>query len=160
MMGKGTLYVAYGSNLNLSQMEARCPGARVLGAGKILGCRLAFKRLGVCAYATIEPCEGEYVPVGVWEISGRNEAALDSYEGVPTHYNKETIEVEMDEGSVRGMVYVMNQRAVPALPGQGYFMGILEGYRSFGLEEGKLFEAWYRAGGDTSMSCGTLRKHS
>ena len=105
MMKKSTLYAAYGSNLNLAQMEARCPGARVLGAGRISGYRLAFKRVGVCAFATIEPCQGEYVPVGVWEIGERNEAALDSYEGVPAHYGKETIEVEMAEGNVKGMVY-------------------------------------------------------
>ena len=116
-MKKSTLYAAYGSNLNLAQMEARCPGARVLGAGRISGYRLAFKRVGVCAFATIEPCQGEYVPVGIWEIGERNEAALDSYEGVPAHYGKETVEVEMAEGKVRGMVYVMNRRAVPALPG-------------------------------------------
>ena len=158
MMKKSTLYAAYGSNLNLAQMEARCPGARVLGAGRISGYRLAFKRVGVCAFATIEPCQGEYVPVGIWEIGERNEAALDSYEGVPAHYGKETIEVEMAEGNVKGMVYVMNKRAVPALPGQGYFMGILKGYRSFGLEEQKLWEAWYRAGGDRSVVCGTHRQ--
>ena len=159
MMKKSTLYAAYGSNLNLAQMEARCPGARVLGAGRISGYRLAFKRVGVCAFATIEPCQGEYVPVGIWEIGERNEAALDSYEGVPTHYGKETVEVEMAEGKVRGMVYVMNRRAVPALPGQGYLMGILKGYHSFGLEEQKLWEAWYRAGGDRSVLCGTHRQH-
>lgn len=158
-MKKSTLYAAYGSNLNLAQMEARCPGARVLGAGRISGYRLAFKRVGVCAFATIEPCQGDYVPVGVWEIGERNEAALDSYEGVPAHYGKETVEVEMAEGKVRGMVYVMNRRAVPALPGQGYFMGILKGYHSFGLEEQKLWEAWYRAGGDRSVVCGTHRQH-
>ena len=77
-MKKSTLYAAYGSNLNLAQMEARCPGARVLGAGKISGYRLAFKRVGVCAFATIEPCQGDYVPVGVWERSEEHTSELQS----------------------------------------------------------------------------------
>ena len=179
-MKKSTLYAAYGSNLNLAQMEARCPGARVLGAGRISGYRLAFKRVGVCAFATIEPCQGEYVPVGIWEIGERNEAALDSYEGVPAHYGKETVEVEMAEGNVKGMVYVMNKRAVPALPGQGLAAHIdnirntsgnrqpvpAQGIRPAAQRQrpgyayknfGSLVQ--YRAGGDRFVVCGTHRQY-
>lgn len=46
------LYIAYGSNLNLSQMEKRCPGATVVGTGEVKGYELLFR--GV---ATIEPRE-------------------------------------------------------------------------------------------------------
>ncbi len=50
------LYIAYGSNLNLSQMEKRCPGATVVGTGEVKGYELLFR--GV---ATIEPRENASV---------------------------------------------------------------------------------------------------
>ena len=34
-MSKTRLYIAYGSNLNLPQMEYRCPTAKVVGAGDV-----------------------------------------------------------------------------------------------------------------------------
>ena len=94
-MDKSTLYIAYGSNLHRGQMAQRCPGAEVLGIGSIKGYRLAFKTLGVSAFATIEPLEGESVPVAVWRITGHHELALDRYEGFPLHYGKEAAKVNI-----------------------------------------------------------------
>ena len=45
---------------------------------------------------------------------------------------------------VDGIVYIMNPRAVPLLPSEGYFEAVLSGYRSFGLDEKKVFDAWHR----------------
>lgn len=146
-MIKNTLYVAYGSNLNVEQMAYRCPDAEPVGTGIIQDYRLAFKALHSCAFATIEACEGEFVPVAVWRIGRRDEAALDRYEGYPTHYMKKTVNVLMDDesgDSVTGLVYIMNESAVPLLPSQGYFEAVLSGYHSFGLDEKKLYAAWRR----------------
>lgn len=71
-MAKSTLYIAYGSNLNAGQMAHRCPDAEAVGTGVIRDYRLAFKALGANAFATIEACEGESVPVAVWRISHRD----------------------------------------------------------------------------------------
>lgn len=142
-MAKSTLYIAYGSNLNIRQMAFRCPDAEAVGTGIIEDHRLTFKALGASAFATIEPSEGESVPVAVWQISRRDEMALDRYEGYPTHYTREQMDVLMDGGEcIEGLVYVMNSRAVPRLPSQGYFEAVLSGYRSFGLDEQKLYDAW------------------
>lgn len=143
-MMKNTLYIAYGSNLNVGQMAHRCPDAEAVGTGVIPNYRLTFKALGANAFATIEPCEGESVPVAVWRISKRDEMALDRYEGYPAHYGRERMDVLMDDDgeSVEGLVYIMNLRAVPCLPSQGYFDAVLSGYRSFGLDEQKLYDAW------------------
>ena len=35
-------YIAYGSNMNIEQMERRCPGARVAGKGWLKDHRLFF----------------------------------------------------------------------------------------------------------------------
>ena len=39
----GKLYVAYGSNLNLSQMAYRCPSARIYGAGQLNNWELVYR---------------------------------------------------------------------------------------------------------------------
>ena len=84
------LYIAYGSNLNLPQMEQRCPYAKVVGASEIKNYELLFR--GV---ATVEPKEGATVPVLLWKIEPLDEAALDRYEGWPHLYRKEMMDVEL-----------------------------------------------------------------
>lgn len=147
-MDSTLLYVAYGSNLNRRQMEHRCRTAQVYGTGRIQNYRLAFKTVGTYAYATIEPCRGEHVPVAVWRLGRGDEAGLDRYEGYPLHYVKKAVEVILEDGDViKGMVYVMNPKAVYGLPTGSYLDCIWEGYQSFRFDEHKLYEAWHRAGG-------------
>ncbi|MEE0914354.1 MAG: gamma-glutamylcyclotransferase family protein, partial [Ruminococcus sp.] len=78
------LYIAYGSNLNLSQMKYRCPTAKLYDTGVIENYELQFKGMPHCAYATIAPCEGKSVPVALWELQPRDEKLLDRYEGYPS----------------------------------------------------------------------------
>ena len=87
------LYVAYGSNLNIRQMKYRCPGAKLYGTGVIDDYELQFKGQPHGAFATIAPKEGASVPVAVWDISEKNEQALDRYEGYPSHYFKQNVPV-------------------------------------------------------------------
>jgi gamma-glutamylcyclotransferase (GGCT)/AIG2-like uncharacterized protein YtfP len=127
------LYVAYGSNLNLKQMARRCPTAKVYGIGKLKDYQLTFRNV-----ATIEPDEGREVPVAVWELQPSDEQALDRYEGYPSFYRKEMVQVEMDGGeTVTAMVYIMNS-GVPSLPDSRYYNVIKEGYADVGLDEGHL----------------------
>lgn len=133
------LYIAYGSNLNLSQMEKRCPGATVVGTGEVKGYELLFR--GV---ATIEPRENASVPVLLWKISPRNEKALDRYEGWPHLYRKENLEVEIEGKNVSAMVYVMNDGRQAAMPHSGYYSVIVEGYRTAGMDEDVLKAALVR----------------
>lgn len=148
IMIRNTFYIAYGSNLNVLQMEHRCPMAKIYGVGRIADYRLTFKKVGAYAYATIEPCVGEYVPVAIWSITKSDEMKLDRYEGYPTHYVKKTVEVVLEDKIIEGKVYIMNPKAVYALPTQSYFECVLSGYQSFGLDIQKLYEAWFRAGGE------------
>lgn len=131
------LYVAYGSNLHLNQMQYRCPDAKVYGSGVIKNYELTFwgnwNRNGV---ATVIPKSGTDVPVGLWEISKADEKNLDIYEGWPHLYRKEDIEVVMDDGTVvTGMIYIMNEaRMRPCFPSDTYFNTIATGYESFGFD--------------------------
>lgn len=131
------LYVAYGSNLHLEQMQYRCPDSKVYGTGVLKNYELTFwgnwSRNGV---ATVLPGSDTDVPVAVWEISAADEKNLDRYEGWPHLYRKENIKVAMDDGSeVIGMVYIMNECNMrPAYPSDYYFNVIASGYKSFGFD--------------------------
>ena len=91
------------------------------------------------AYATIKKDAGSNVPVVVWEIDRRSEFSLDRYEGYPSFYHKEDIEVTMDNGeAITGMAYIMNQQAVPGIPSKSYVRTIMEGYLDNNLNLGYL----------------------
>ena len=120
-------YVAYGSNLSIEQMRMRCPDARVAGVSALKDYRLLFR-----LHATIEPCEGAYVPVVVWEISDADERSLDRYEGWPRYYRKELVILPLFEKTVPAMVYIMNGRSgVGVGPTDSYLETIRKGYDQF-----------------------------
>lgn len=55
---KETLYLAYGSNMNLTQMAFCCPTAEVVGISELKGYELLFRGAPRGAVATVEPKEG------------------------------------------------------------------------------------------------------
>ncbi len=123
-------YIAYGSNMSRQQMAYRCPGARLIGTGRIYGAQLEFY-----THANIKCTEndGQYVPVAVWEISPTNEKQLDCYEGFPDYYNKVVWLVNMDDGHLLvGMIYLM-ERFRPYPPSRQYYQGIRDAYIDLGL---------------------------
>lgn len=129
------IYVAYGSNLDVEQMAWRCPKAKKLSAGMLDGWELIYRRSYSGAYATIRRAPGKYVPVGLWKIYAADERALDRYEGFPSFYHKQTVEVVLDDGKkVNGMVYIMRPDAIPGYPSIAYIDTIYKGYIDFGLD--------------------------
>ena len=141
-MKEKRLYVAYGSNLNLYQMKFRCPTAKLIGTGIVKDHELQFKGRSDCAFATIAPSEGGTVPVAVWELKESDEKSLDRYEGFPSHYFKQEIPVEMNNGkTISGMVYIMNLRQSFGVPSKGYVQTVSEGYRNCRLDMSVLKDA-------------------
>lgn len=123
------LYLAYGSNLNKRGMAMRTMDAQPVGKFLITNARLVFR--GV---ADIEYFEGAQVPVGVWKISARDEAALDRYEGVKAgFYRKLAFPLE----DTTALVYIMRRLGV-APPSQAYYDSIDQGYRDFGFDHAYL----------------------
>ena len=127
------LYVAYGSNLNKSQMMGRCPGAEFVGTGVIENYELQFKGSLYGAHATIAPKEGASVPVGIWTIQKWDEARLDLYAGYHPkgycYYDKEQIPVKMAGGkTVTGMVYIMDRMKDFGIPSPSYYHTVRQGY--------------------------------
>lgn len=141
-------YIAYGSNLNVGQMQMRCPGARIIGTSVVEGYRLLFKGSKTGSYLTIEPQEGASVPVAAWAVTKEDEAALDRYEGFPTFYYKKEMELPIRgirTGKVRRrkvFVYIMHEDRPLGLPSRFYMATCMEGYRRFGFDEAFLEQAY------------------
>lgn len=141
-------YLAYGSNLNVRQMRMRCPTARMIGTATLEGYRLMFKGSKTGSYLTIEPEEGCTVPVGVWEVSARDELALDHYEGYPTFYYKKELELPIKgirSGIIRlrkVFVYIMHEDRLLGVPSNMYMRICMEGYMDFGFNYDTLWKAY------------------
>ena len=144
-------YLAYGSNLNLRQMDHRCPDARVAGTAVIPNYKLLFRGSKTGAYLTIEPEEGSSVPVAVWLVGAEDEKALDVYEGYPRFYYKKWMTVRIT-GTRSGksfyrnaFVYIMREDRPLGIPSPAYVDTCLEGYRAFGFDQALLLDAALRS---------------
>ena len=143
-------YLAYGSNLNIAQMQFRCPDATVVGTAVIPDYELLFKGSLTGAYLTIEPKQGSQVPVGVWEVSLTDELKLDRYEGFPNFYYKKEIRIPVTDirtGKTKlrdAFVYIMHEDRKLGVPTDMYVRTCIEGYRDFGFDTDFLLAAYDR----------------
>lgn len=87
-----SLYFAYGSNLSLEQMAARCPESRYIGLARLHDFRWQINQRGV---ANVVPKRGSVVEGLCYLLSRGDEARLDKNEGVPIAYVKQHEEVEL-----------------------------------------------------------------
>ena len=144
-------YIAYGSNLNVPQMRMRCPHATILGTAEIKGWELLFKGSKTGSYLTIERNEKGSVPVVIWEVTAKDEAALDRYEGYPNFYYKKDIRVRykgIRTGRCRlvnAFAYIMHEDRPIGIPSTFYVRTCLEGYDTFGFDRNVLLDAYDRS---------------
>lgn len=134
------LYIAYGSNMSLVQMNYRCPNSYVICNGKLKGWKLVFN---YHADVIKTDNENDFVPVVVWDIDSKDWNRLDIYEGYPLYYVKKTVNVILDNGKIeKAVVYVMadNKKGIRP-PSLSYFDGIREGYIENGIDVEYLYEA-------------------
>lgn len=134
--GLMNLYFAYGSNMNLRQMERRCPGAFLKCRARLPEWRYFINGEG---YAGIERFSGSEVRGGVWSLQESHWNALDAYEGVDEGcYEKRRIEVRVDSGescrSLEAWVYLSTNLQY-GRPSPEYQSIVLQGGRD--LELGK-----------------------
>jgi gamma-glutamylcyclotransferase (GGCT)/AIG2-like uncharacterized protein YtfP len=121
-------------------MAYRCPNSYVVCNGKLKGWRLVFN---VHADIVKTDNENDFVPVVVWNIADADWNNLDMYEGYPSYYIKETVNVILDDGKVeKAIVYVMadNRKGIYP-PMQSYFNCIYKGYTENGIDVEYLYEA-------------------
>ena len=142
------LYFAYGSNINLDQMEYRCPNAQVVGPVVLEDYKLLFRsNTRSAGVATIKPHKGRKVYGLLWKITPECEKSLDIYEGWPRLYDKQDVTVRDSSGQeFTVMAYVMTDLCKePAIPSNHYYGGIEMGYRQNGLPVAALKKAWEHA---------------
>lgn len=125
------LMFAYGSNLNMEQMERRCPNAFPLARMRLRGRRLVFRSVADCIAEPGAVCHG-----GIWVITPECEEVLDRYEGVRNGmYRKEYVPISaFPEHGERMLIYVMNSTGIMPPPAS-YLAGIKQGYEDFGLSK-------------------------
>ena len=107
-----TLYAAYGSNLDPRQMLQRAPHSPHLGTGWLRGWRLTFggEEIGwEGSVATLAEDPNASVFVSLYDLTKKDESALDEWEGVTTNlYRKIRVRVETMTGTQSCYVYVLN----------------------------------------------------
>ncbi len=143
-------YLAYGSNLDIRQMQYRCPTAKVVGTGVIPDYELLYKGSKTGSYLTIEKKSGGLVPVAVWEVTANDEQRLDVYEGYPSFYYKQgfTIPVQLRNGKTRKLhtfAYIMHEDRKLGIPTETYVSTCKYGYSVFGFDCKYLDEAYEKS---------------
>lgn len=113
----------------------RCPDSKLVGTGMLNNYKLLFRSNNRHnAVATVEPCIGEKVPIGIFEISERDEMHLDIYEGFPNLYTKKYMTIQSQNIEDNAMVYVMNDGFDYGIPSQYYLNVIRQGYKDCHLD--------------------------
>jgi hypothetical protein len=138
---RDTLYFAYGSNLHVEQMQARCPDAEMVASAKLPGFRLVFRGVADIQERDRAVCYG-----AVWKISRRDEDALDRYEGYPYLYGKRYVAVVLEDGTTAvALTYQMFRRDRYMPPSRGYLATIIHGYKAWGIPRDSLSRAVRRS---------------
>jgi phage replication-related protein YjqB (UPF0714/DUF867 family) len=124
-------YFAYGSNLCVTQMAARCPDAAHPRPAVLNNHDWLINERGV---ATVEPFVGNQVHGVLWQVSDHDLTVLDSAEGVPVRYRRDRLTVHTDVGPAPAWVYI-DYRVTPGPPREGYLPRIIEGAVHHGLPQ-------------------------
>ena len=134
-------YAAYGSNINLKQMNYRCPNSKIVDTGYLVGWKLYFN-----IYASVEYTgnKKDVVPVLVWEIADEDWEILDMYEGYPKYYTLATAKTKFSNGKIETcIIYIMTDyRGEDYIqPSEEYIEKIVVGYLENGLNIKQIVKA-------------------
>lgn len=136
---------AFGSNMHLKQMFARCPKAKLVGPGILRDYKLSFAsfshRWGG-AVATVIQSPGKRCYGLLFELPDRDLVALDGFEG--GGYERFTVPIMRSGGGRprRSFAYRLKDTwERPAPPSSSYLGVIWDAYREWGFDAGALAEA-------------------
>lgn len=135
------LYFAYGSNMDVPAMTARCPGSKPLGPARLPRHRFLVSADG---YATAVRDPRRTVWGLLWNLALADIPALDRYESLSTGlYAKVVQPVIAAGGPKRALVYI-GRSADPGRPGPGYMEGVVAAARAVGAPADHLreLEGW------------------
>lgn len=138
------LYFAFGSNLDAVQMKARCPSASHIANAHLDDWQLEFAGWSSGwggSVANIEQKKGSKCPGVVWQVSRKDLAKLDRFEGHPWCYRRQTVWVSTPNGAMECFTYIMDYAFPCGSPSAGYVAKIASGYDRFKLNEDHLWDA-------------------
>jgi hypothetical protein len=122
------IYIAYGANTNRRAMARRCPNAKPMGSGFIVGQRFKFNN--VADIVPHDKSKYKDAPAVAWDITPDCEKALDRYEGFPSLYRKIDVLFQADGEYFNGFAYKMNYTGFHT-PSPMYVDGIRTGLKNF-----------------------------
>jgi gamma-glutamylcyclotransferase (GGCT)/AIG2-like uncharacterized protein YtfP len=124
------LHFAYGSNMHLGLMRARCPDACVVGRAVLRDHRFVITRDG---YASVTAARGGAVHGLLWRISPRDLAALNAYENVDAGlFRRVLLSVQADWRLVKAIVYI-GRNGAPGRARAGYMELVATAAREAGI---------------------------
>ena len=131
-------YFAYGSNMNWTQMQRRCPSSRFVCAARLPGYRFAIgrhSRLRDCGTATILQEISSEVWGVVYDVSETDLLAMDRFEDGYGRNELCVYSMNGNQASLKVMVYVAPEEAEVPLPTLEYKRLMLEGARHWRLPD-------------------------
>lgn len=124
------LYFAYGSNMDVEVMAARCPRSRPLGVARLMRHRLAVMREG---WLTVVRDPAAAVEGVLWDAALADMRALDRYEGLDEGlYAKASQPVVTAGGAKRALIYI-GANAGPGVARPDYIAAVLRAGRRWPL---------------------------
>lgn len=130
------IYFAYGSNMNMTQMAERCPGAITLGKAVLSGYKLVERK-----YADIDVAEGAETEGVLYAISDSHLKTLDQREGYHIGiYDRKPVTVRIGDNHCAAIVYEMRpatKRKRDGLPyTDDYRRKCSQGAKQHGVKDG------------------------
>ena len=133
------LYFAYGSNLDVAQMEARCDAPILVGIAFLAHHRFVFagtspnrENMGV---GSMRAAPNKQLAGVIWSISDSDLKALDAREGFPNRYQRELMEITDLQGESHQAYIYFKKDDIPLNPPcQAYLLQVLNAYRYHGFD--------------------------
>ena len=124
------LYFAYGSNMDLTAMKARCPVSKPLGVARLARHRFLVTTDG---YASVMRDPRRMVWGLLWDLAFADVPALDRWESVSTGlYAKAVQPVLTEQGPRRALVYIA-RATKPGAPKPDYMEAVVAAAEAAGL---------------------------
>ncbi len=135
-------YIAYGANINPLFLRKRCPDAKYLEDGYLMGYKLTFRRCRGKSFVALEESENssDQVQAILWWLSDSDVKALDQYVCSLGVFRKEDTTITCGRRIRKGFMYVMDG-GEKSLPPQDHFDYIVRGYDLAGFDYSPLIEA-------------------
>ena len=124
------LMFAYGSNMDVAAMAARCPRSKPLGIARLMRHRLAAMREG---WLTVARDARATVHGVLWEVALADVAALDRYEGVGGGLYVKSLQAVVAAGGARRALVYLGANAGPGQLRPDYAAAVIAAARHWGL---------------------------